>query len=393
MTISNTPRKAGPYAGNGSATTFAFSFKVFSAADVLVVRAVTATGAETTLALTTDYTVSLNADQDTSPGGTITTTTAPATGQTITLSSDMDYTQPVELTNNGGFYPSVINAALDRLTIFAQQLAEQVSRAVKTGISSTQTPDEMLTTISESATTASAAAVSAAASAALAEAAAESATGLPAQTGHAGKVLSTDGSAASWTALDYQPADPDIPTVSASQAEMEAGTETALRSMSPLRVKQAITALASSGQVVSASLGTLATGTTVIPADNTIPQNTEGDQYLSVTVTPKSASSNLVIDVTIYAAHSAASSVLTAALFKDSAASAIAAGMVAPTGASYILPIKFTHVIASGSTSAQTFKVRAGANAAGTTTVNGWAGAQYLGGIMSSSIVVTEVMP
>lgn len=42
---------------------------------------------------------------------------------------------------------------------------------------------------------------------------------------------------------DVQAYDSDIPTVSASQAEMEAGTETALRSMSPLRVKQAITAL------------------------------------------------------------------------------------------------------------------------------------------------------
>jgi hypothetical protein len=41
---------------------------------------------------------------------------------------------------------------------------------------------------------------------------------------------------------DVQAYDADIPTVSASQAEMEAGTETALRSMSPLRVKQAITA-------------------------------------------------------------------------------------------------------------------------------------------------------
>ena len=39
---------------------------------------------------------------------------------------------------------------------------------------------------------------------------------------------------------DVQPYDVDIPTVSASQAEMEAGTETALRSMSPLRVRQAI---------------------------------------------------------------------------------------------------------------------------------------------------------
>lgn len=42
---------------------------------------------------------------------------------------------------------------------------------------------------------------------------------------------------------DVQPYDADIPTVSASQAEMEAGTETALRSMSPLRVRQAIIAV------------------------------------------------------------------------------------------------------------------------------------------------------
>lgn len=48
---------------------------------------------------------------------------------------------------------------------------------------------------------------------------------------------------------DVQAYDADIPTVSASQGEMEAGTEAALRSMSPLRVAQAIAALvpASSG--------------------------------------------------------------------------------------------------------------------------------------------------
>lgn len=47
------------------------------------------------------------------------------------------------------------------------------------------------------------------------------------------------------TAIGAQASDADIPTVSASQAEMEAGTEVALRSMSPLRVSQAIAALAS----------------------------------------------------------------------------------------------------------------------------------------------------
>lgn len=45
---------------------------------------------------------------------------------------------------------------------------------------------------------------------------------------------------------NVQAYDPDIPTVSASQAEMEAGSQSALRSMSPLRIKQAIDALSPS---------------------------------------------------------------------------------------------------------------------------------------------------
>jgi hypothetical protein len=39
--------------------------------------------------------------------------------------------QPVDLTNQGGFYPRVINSALDRLTILLQQLASVVSRTLK----------------------------------------------------------------------------------------------------------------------------------------------------------------------------------------------------------------------------------------------------------------------
>jgi hypothetical protein len=46
---------------------------------------------------------------------------------------------------------------------------------------------------------------------------------------------------------DVQGYDADIPTVSASQAEMTAGTEAALRSMSPLRIAQA---MASSGRII-----------------------------------------------------------------------------------------------------------------------------------------------
>ncbi len=136
MTISSSTRKAGPFPGNGVTVAYPFTFKVFTQADVLAVRAVTATGLETTLALGSDYTISLNGDQNTSPGGTLTMLVAAPTGSTVTLTSQVANTQGVDLTNLGGFYPAVINNALDRATIQIQQLAEKVSRALTFGISS-----------------------------------------------------------------------------------------------------------------------------------------------------------------------------------------------------------------------------------------------------------------
>ncbi len=65
---------------------------------------------------------------------------------------------------------------------------------------------------------------------------------LPGQTGNSGKVVTTDGTNASWALVTTLGAEPT--QTAASQAEMEAGAETAIRSMSPLRVSQAITALA-----------------------------------------------------------------------------------------------------------------------------------------------------
>lgn len=164
MTISSTNRKAGPYAGNDSTTDFPFDFKVFAAADLLVVRA-DANGDETTLVLDTDYTVEMNADQDANPGGTVTLPAALATGLSLVITSDLDNLQPVQIPNNGGFYPKIINTALDRLTILVQQVAEQVGRAVKTPISSGMTPDELLESIADSDVNAAAAAASASTSA------------------------------------------------------------------------------------------------------------------------------------------------------------------------------------------------------------------------------------
>ena len=136
MTISSQIRKAGPYAGNDAATAFPFAFKVFSASDVYVVRADSA-GLETPLTLTTDYTVSLNADQNANPGGTVTLPAALASTYTLTITSSLEYLQPTDLTNQGGFYPKVVTDAFDRLTIFCQQLSERIGRAALVPLSST----------------------------------------------------------------------------------------------------------------------------------------------------------------------------------------------------------------------------------------------------------------
>lgn len=135
MTISSQARTAGPFACNGSTTVFPFAFKVFSTSDVTVVFRTDVTGVEATLVLGVDYTVSLNTNQDANPGGTVTTIGAFSSGTTLTLTSKVAYLQPTDLTNQGGFYPKVITTALDRLTIFTQQLLGLANRALKFPIS------------------------------------------------------------------------------------------------------------------------------------------------------------------------------------------------------------------------------------------------------------------
>lgn len=137
MTISSSTRKAGPFNGNDSTTAFPFTFKVFAKTDITVTLTSTA-GVESTLVLDSDYSVALNADQDVSPGGTVTYPISGdelATGEKLTLSGDLAELQPTALTNGGGFFPRVIEYALDRLVIFAQQLREEANRSIKFPVS------------------------------------------------------------------------------------------------------------------------------------------------------------------------------------------------------------------------------------------------------------------
>ncbi len=126
MTISTAIRTAGPFTGNGVTVTFPFTYKVFTRADVLVATTVTATAVETVRVLDSDYTVTLNADQNSNPGGVINMATAPPVGTTLAATSNIAIVQALDLTNQGGFYPKTINDALDRMVINIQQLAAKI---------------------------------------------------------------------------------------------------------------------------------------------------------------------------------------------------------------------------------------------------------------------------
>lgn len=199
MTINSSTRIAGPYTGNGSTTAFPFSFKVFSTADVTVVQT-NLSLIETTLTLGTNYTVALNANQNSNPGGTVNMVTAPASGFLITLTSSLGYTQTLDLTNQGGFYPSTINDALDRATIQIQQLNEQVGRSVKVNISSSVSPADLINTIISSAASATTSATNAATSASNAATSATSASGSASSASTSATTATSQASAASTSA-------------------------------------------------------------------------------------------------------------------------------------------------------------------------------------------------
>jgi hypothetical protein len=143
MPISSSVRVAGPFDGADATTIFPFEFKVFSEAALYVVLFNESSYDETVLVLNSDYTVDLNSDQDVSPGGEVTLGSALASGYLLTITTSLPYTQPTDLTNRGGFFPSVITDALDRLTILIQQLYGTIGRSLHLPVYATSADTEM----------------------------------------------------------------------------------------------------------------------------------------------------------------------------------------------------------------------------------------------------------
>jgi hypothetical protein len=180
---------------------------------------------------------------------------------------------------------------------------------------------------------------------------------------------------------------PDVATQ--SELDAEAATARAAESAASTAAAQKL-----SGDIVQTVVfqtGAVATGTTLIPLDDTIPQITEGDQYMSVSITPTSALSTLEIEVVANMSTSnGGGAQMGCALFQDSTANALKAVAQYMPNAD-LFPINFSHSMVAGSTSPTTFRVRCGTNLAGTTTFNGISAGRIFGGVMASFIRVREI--
>lgn len=132
---------------------------------------------------------------------------------------------------------------------------------------------------------------------------------------------------------------------------------------------------------------------TQIPVDDSIPQNTEGDEYMTLAITPISATNKLLIEVLgFWSVNQTGFRWITAALFQDTTSDALAAQLTSNvTTANAGDQIRLTHYMTAGTTSATTFKVRVGLNSTGAVTFNGSAAGRLFGGVMASSITITEI--
>ena len=144
-------------------------------------------------------------------------------------------------------------------------------------------------------------------------------------------------------------------------------------------------------QAVNVTNSTYASGTTLMPNDATIPQITEGDEYMTLAITPTNSSNKLLIiwNFGIFATNGGQAKY--SALFQDSTANALASAANQDGGANNQQNMTGFHYMAAGTTSSTTFRIRAGVNATDTFSFNGAAGGDRHSTAGASSITIFEI--
>lgn len=125
MTISSETNSI-TYAGNGVTVAFAFPYLFYGNADLLVLS-VAADGTVTTLVLNVGYTVD---GAGVSIGGTVTTTVAPASGTTLTITRSPAAIQASHYVSTQPFPSATVERGYDYLTMLCQRLLQRVKAAI-----------------------------------------------------------------------------------------------------------------------------------------------------------------------------------------------------------------------------------------------------------------------
>ena len=144
-------------------------------------------------------------------------------------------------------------------------------------------------------------------------------------------------------------------------------------------------------QEVSTNSTARITTTGTIPDDDTIPQNTEGTEILTLAITPKSATNILEIVFTSSVMTNTGGS-STVALFQDTTAGALSSILTANL-ASDFSNIALRYRIVAGTTSSTTFKLRMGSNNAAIQYLNGDSSGRKYGGTASTYLTIKEYLP
>jgi hypothetical protein len=116
--ISNVTRRV-VFAASGTGP-YAFTFEILAAGDIAVYRD------DTLLTLTTDYTVTINANGT----GSVTLTATPTGATQIAIVGNRTIARTTDFVTGGDFFANTLNDELDQQTIFNQQNAEGLQRAL-----------------------------------------------------------------------------------------------------------------------------------------------------------------------------------------------------------------------------------------------------------------------
>jgi hypothetical protein len=175
MTLSTT-QPAIVYLGDGSTTAFTFAFPMsdIGQAVVTITDTTQTPNVVTTLTAGTQYAISAMPCPN---GGTVTypypSGIPLAPGFRLTIRRVVPYGQTTSIINQGGFYPEILEGALDYLTMQTQQLAEQTSRSLQVPVGSGIDPAAYLNGLQTNMATLSASASASAGNAATSAAAAQ----------------------------------------------------------------------------------------------------------------------------------------------------------------------------------------------------------------------------